>query len=232
MTSPRPLHGKWYEDACGTAFGMELIGERWSILVVRELMLGGRRFSDLRASLPGISAKVLAERLASLAATGVLVRRRLPPPAPAQVYELTQWGYLAEPVIQELGRWAARSPEHNPQLALSPVSFMLSLRTMLDREKAGEFEVSVGITLGGDSFLAELRRGELPVRRAAPGEGEIGLSAAVAPPLVRVVYGSEDPAVVAGRGELALRGDIELIRRFVALFALPAKLTAGSPPPR
>lgn len=226
--SPQPFHGKWYEDACGTAFGMELIGERWSILVVRELMLGGRRFSDLRASLPGISAKVLTERLASLEVTGVLTRRRLPPPAPAQVYELTEWGYLAEPVIQELGRWAARSPAHNPQLALSPVSFMLSLRTMLDHAKARNLEVSVGITLGGDSFLAELRDGEMPVRRAAAGEGEIGLSAPVALPLLRVVYCTEDPEVLAGQGEIALRGEIARIRRFLALFALPPKLA----PPR
>lgn len=70
-------HGKWYQDACGTAFAMELVGERWSILIIRELMLGGRRFSDLRASLPGISAKVLAERLAGLEAARVLVRRKL-----------------------------------------------------------------------------------------------------------------------------------------------------------
>src|SRR5215218_1412210 len=96
-------HGKWYGDACGTAFAMELVGERWSMLIIRELMLGGRRFGDLRGSLPGISAKVLTERLAGLEEAGVLTRRKLPPPAAAQVYELTPWGYLAEPAIQELG---------------------------------------------------------------------------------------------------------------------------------
>ncbi|MFN3510778.1 MAG: winged helix-turn-helix transcriptional regulator, partial [Tsuneonella troitsensis] len=80
---------------------MELIGERWSLLIVRELMFGGRRFSDIRANLPGISAKVLTERLESLEQSGVLVRRRLPPPASAQVYELTAFGYAAEPLIQE-----------------------------------------------------------------------------------------------------------------------------------
>ena len=77
-TESQEKHGKWYQDACGTAFAMELIGERWSLLIVRELMLGGRRFSDLRASLPGISAKVLTERLASLEQAGVLVRRNPP----------------------------------------------------------------------------------------------------------------------------------------------------------
>ena len=66
-TNPPPAaHGRWYDDACGTAFGLELLGERWSLLIVRELFFGPRRFSDIRAELPGISAKVLTERLAGL----------------------------------------------------------------------------------------------------------------------------------------------------------------------
>ena len=69
-------HGRWYDDACGTAFALELVGERWSLLIVRELMFGGRRFSDLRAGLPGISAKVLTERLEGMEAAGKIVQRR------------------------------------------------------------------------------------------------------------------------------------------------------------
>ncbi len=222
--SSQKLHGRWYEDACGTAFAMELVGERWSMLIVRELMLGGRRFSDLRASLPGLSAKVLTERLASLEQAGVLTRRKLPPPASSQVYELTEWGYLAEPVIQELGRWAARSPAHDPTLPLSPVSFMLSLRTMIDREAARTLDVSAGFTVSGESFLAELNGGEMPVRRAQPGEGEIGFAAPVALPLLRVFYGKQDPVEAAEAGAIALRGDPQLARRFTALFALPPKV--------
>ena len=79
------LHGRRYEDACGTALGLEILGERWALLVVRELMLGPKRFGDLRASLPGLSANVLTQRLEGLEAAGVLVRRRLPPPASVQV---------------------------------------------------------------------------------------------------------------------------------------------------
>jgi len=80
-TEPRrpdaDVHGRWYNDACGTAFGMELVGERWSLLIVRELMFGALRFSALRANLPGISAKVLTERLEKLEGAGVLVHRTL-----------------------------------------------------------------------------------------------------------------------------------------------------------
>src|SRR5687768_5381877 len=156
-------HGKWYQDACGTAFAMELVGERWSMLIIRELMLGGRRFSDLRGSLPGISAKVLTERLTGLEQAGVLVKSKLPPPAATQVYELTAWGYLAEPAIQELGRWAARSPEHDPTLPLSPVGFMLSLRTMVDNEAANSLSGTIGLETGGESFVGHLVGGELPI---------------------------------------------------------------------
>ena len=217
-------HGKWYQDACGTAFAMELVGERWSMLIIRELMLGGRRFSDLRASLTGISAKVLTERLASLEQAGIVTRRKLPPPAATQVYELTEWGYLAEPAIQELGRWAARSPEHNPQLPLTPVSFMLSLRTMIDPEKARKLDLSVGVTVAGESFLAELRGGEMPVRRAEPGEGEVNFETPVPLPLLRVFYGKYPLEDVEAGGDLKVTGDRDLARRFVELFALPDKV--------
>lgn len=217
-------HGKWYQDACGTAFAMEIVGERWSILIIRELMLGGRRFSDLRASLPGISAKVLTERLGGLEQQGVVARRKLPPPAATQVYELTEWGYLAEPAIQELGRWAARSPEHNPQLPLSPVSFMLSLRTMIDREAARQFDATVGFTVSGESFLAELRGGEMPVRRAEPGPADAWISAEAPLPLLRVIYGKQPLDEALRAGAVSLAGDQALAERFVALFSLPDKV--------
>ena len=132
-------HGRWYGDACGTAFGLELLGERWSLLIVRELMFGPRRFTDIRAHLPGISAKVLTERLAGLEASDVVQRIAVPEPTPAQLYGLTEWGYATEPIMQALGRWASASPLHDPTLPLSPISFMLSLRTMLAlvRDHAG-----------------------------------------------------------------------------------------------
>ena len=94
-----------YEDACGTAHALDLIGERWALLVMRELMLGPKRFSDIRADLPGISANTLTQRLEGLEQRGLVVRQKLPPPASGQVYGLTEWGYQAEPIMQ--ARWAA-----------------------------------------------------------------------------------------------------------------------------
>ncbi|MDD3798275.1 MAG: winged helix-turn-helix transcriptional regulator [Novosphingobium sp.] len=218
-------HGKWYGDACGTAFALELIGERWSLLIVRELMLGARRFSDLRASLPGISAKVLTERLEGLEEAGVLVKRKLPPPAAAQVYELTEWGYMAEPAIQELGRWAARSPGHNPALPLSPVSLMLSMRTMLDREAARPLAATMRFEVGEDAYFARLADGELAVARAAEGDSVPDFTVRMNRPLpyLRVAYGKQPLDAVEAEGELTVTGDRELARKVFAVFSLPPK---------
>ncbi len=108
ITKRKGSEKRRYDDSCGTAHALELIGDRWALLVMRELMLGPRRFSQLRADLPGISANVLAQRLGDLERTGLLERLKLPPPASMQVYGLTRWGYEAEPITQALGRWAAR----------------------------------------------------------------------------------------------------------------------------
>src|SRR5947208_8127728 len=97
-------------DGCAAAHALELIGDRWALLVVRELVLGPKRFTDLRAGLPRISPNVLAQRLEELERTAIVRRRKLPAPAAAWVYELTDWGSQLEPVVMALGRWAARSP--------------------------------------------------------------------------------------------------------------------------
>jgi DNA-binding HxlR family transcriptional regulator len=186
-------HGKWYDDACGTAFALELIGERWSLLIVRELMFGPRRFGELRGGLPGISAKVLTERLESLEAGGVLRRRRLPSPASAQVYELTPWGYGAEEALKALGYWAASSPDHDPTLPLSPASLMMSFRTMFEPARlAGR---AVGVTLSGtlrigsDRFFVEVANNALRAERGDLALPDFTLTAPEAPPIAAMVYG-------------------------------------------
>lgn len=220
-----PGHGRWYGDACAAAFALELVGERWALLVMRELMLGPRRFSDLRASLPGISAKVLTQRLESLESAGVLVRRRLPPPAAAQVYELTEWGYEAEEVLQVLGRWAVRSPAHDPTLPLTPVALMLSLRTMIDLARSEGFALTVAFDVGGERFLARLEDGEYRVARSADPDEPADLHLAAPAPLafLRLFYGKILMAELERDMGLTVAGDRDLAERFVALFALPAK---------
>ena len=205
-----------YEDACGTAHGLELIGERWALLVLRELMLGPRRFSDLRSDLPGISANVLAQRLAELEERGLVRRSRLPPPASIQVYEATEWGLEAEPIIQVLGRWAARSPRHDPRMPISATSVMISFKTMLDKERSAGFVARVGFRLGENRFMGEIRNGQFTVRREEPDGADIVFSCTPTE-LAAVVYGG------APIGTIGVEGDLEAARRFVTLFPLPPK---------
>lgn len=203
---------------------MELIGERWSLMIVRELMLGPRRFSDLRASLPGISAKVLTERLASLEEVGALKREKLPPPAGVHVYALTPWGLAAEPSLQELGRWAAKHSGHDPLLPLSAVSLMISMRTMFDARAAGEMTVSIGFVIAGEQFNAQVADGQITVAR-----GEAVAPAAVfrvpdAAALAALIYAKLPAEELEREGGLIIEGDRDLALRYVSLFQLPEKL--------
>ncbi|WP_339345793.1 winged helix-turn-helix transcriptional regulator [uncultured Sphingomonas sp.] len=208
---------RWYDDACGTALGLELLGERWAMLVVRELMFGPRRFSELRAGLPGISANVLTQRLDGLARAGVLVRHD----APWRCYELTPWGYEAEETIQALGRWAARSPDHDPALPLSAASMMLSLRTMLDRGRAVGLSLTIGFRFPRDSFVARLADGALPVVRAsAAGDAVFATTPEV---MAAVIYAKRPIAEAEAAGDLAFAGNRAAAAAFIDLFHLPAK---------
>src|ERR687889_2611556 len=156
-----------YDDACAAAHALDLVGERWALLVVRELVLGPKRFTDLRAGLPNVSPNVLAQRLRELEAAGVVRRRKLPPPAASRVYELTPWGEELEPVIIRLGRWGARSPLRPRDAELGVDSLVLSLRTMFDPVAAEGLEASYELRLGEDTFRAVVTDGRFEVDRGA-----------------------------------------------------------------
>jgi DNA-binding HxlR family transcriptional regulator len=212
-----------YDDACAAAHALDLIGERWALLVMRELMPGPKRFSDLRAGLPGISANVLTQRLEGLEASGVLRRRRLPPPAAARVYELTEWGYQAEPVLRALGRWAARSPAHDPGRPFSTASFVLSLRTMFDSGLAAGLDARVGFRLGAEAFLARIADGDFTFV-AGPSDGADVTFTGTPSMLSRAIYGGELLAALEAEGALRVEGDRSVAERFVTLFPLPDKV--------
>lgn len=217
------LGKRWYDDACGTALAMELVGERWSLLIVRELMFGPRRFGELRGGLPGISANVLTQRLAGMEAVGILKKIRLPPPASVQAYQLTELGYAAEVAIQELGRWAARSPLHDATLPFSAASAMLSFRTMIDRSRSADLDSSVGFRLGEDTFLTRVNVGGISIRRGDPAADVVFVTDPVT--LASIVYGGRPIADAEHAGVLQIEGNRVLAERFVTLFPLPAKIS-------
>ena len=212
-----------YDDACGTAHALEVFGDRWALLAMRELMLGPRRFSQLRADLPGISASILTQRLSDLERRKVLAKTKLPPPAATPVYELTEWGYEAEPITSAMGRWAARSPSHDPSRRISGVSLLLSFRTMLDIGRCSDFEACLGFKFGEDVYGARLSRNGLSVEQGDPPDPHVRFAGAPAA-LGAAVYSQAPLARLEAEGLLEISGDHSLAERFLTLFPLPEPL--------
>jgi DNA-binding HxlR family transcriptional regulator len=216
-----------YDDACGAAHALDLVGERWALLVIREMMFGPRRFGELKASLTGISANVLTQKLEALEEAGVVERRRLPPPASVQVYDLTEWGREIRPVFGMLGMWAARSPSHDPTLPLSPISMMMSFQTMFHAERAGGVDVTVNFRFGEDRFTARVADGALAVERGQAAGADVTVTGAP-PALAGHVYAGQPLEGLAAAGLLAVEGERDALERFAALFELPPKVGAAA----
>lgn len=215
-----------YDDGCAAAHALELVGERWALLVARELMLGPKRFTDLRASLPGISPNVLTQRLEEMEQAAIIRRRRLPPPAASWVYELTEWGLELEPIIQSIGRWAARSPVMPMGRPMSLNSVILSLRTMFSADKAGDFAACLELRLQDHVFQAQVRDGVLDISPGAAHKPDAIIE--TNPDLLAgIIYGGVSIADAAAGGGLRLTGDETVVRRFVTLFPLPEKAPAA-----
>src|SRR4051812_26753827 len=149
-----------YGQGCGTAYALDLVGDRWALLVVRELVLGPKRFSDLRDGLPGIGPNVLSQRLKELEQVGVLRRRVLPPPAASTVYELTEWGAELEDVVVRLGRWGARSPDMPRDAETRPDWLVLGMRAVYDPDDE-PVPTLYELHLGDEVFWARVDDGSL-----------------------------------------------------------------------
>jgi DNA-binding HxlR family transcriptional regulator len=205
-----------YDDACGLAHALDLIGERWALMVLRELSFGPRRFSELRADLPGISANVLTQRLTELEERGLVRKSKLPPPASVQVYEATDWGLEAAPVIRALGKWAARSPMHDTSLPVSPVSIMMSMETMFDPSLASGLTARGGFCLGETQFCGEVRVGSFRAWRGDCPDADFRLSGTPGQ-LGGILYGGAPLDI------MQFDGDRSAAERFTSLFHLPPK---------
>src|SRR3954462_1721422 len=157
------------EDGCGIAHSQELLGQRWALLVVRELVLGPKRFTDLRVGIPDISPNVLGQRLRELEESGIVRRRKLAPPSAAHVYELTEWGRELEPAILSLGRWASGSPSFPAGAEMGPDSLVLALKATFDPAKADGLDASYELWLGEAPFNISVKGKAF---EAARGEAE------------------------------------------------------------
>jgi len=192
------------------------------MLILRELAYGSRRFSELRSDLPGISANVLTQRLSEMEERGLVTRKKLAPPASVQVYEATPWALEVAPVIGKLGRWAARSPAHDPTLPLSHAAIMMSLETMIDPARAKGMTNRIGFRFGGVTYSAVLRDGEFRVERG-PVDGCEVVITGTPEELAAVIYGG------APLDSIGIEGDREVARRLATLFPLPDKVLLANP---
>lgn len=217
-----------YDDGCGMAHALDLVGERWALLVVRELLLGPKRFTDLRAGLPGVSPNVLSQRLRELEDFGVVTRRKLAPPAGSWVYELSDWGQELEPVVKQLGRWGARSPLKPSDLPLGVDSLILSMRTMFDAEAARDLSATLNLRLGEDHFHARVADGTIDADRGLATDPDTVVEAP-AQLLAGIIYGGLPADDAVKTGELRITGDRAVFDRFIQLFPLPA-LAHTQPP--
>jgi DNA-binding HxlR family transcriptional regulator/putative sterol carrier protein len=215
-----------YQDGCAMAHALDLIGERWALLVIRELILGPKRFTDLRAGLPGISPNVLTQRLEELERTAILRRRKLPSPAAAWVYELTDWGVQLEPAIMALGRWAARSP-FLPQAGLNADSLILSFRTMFDPRAAEGFNASIELRIGENRFHAKVTHGQMELIRGRADQADVVIEGD-SDALASVVYGGRKFSDALRTGDLRVEGDKSIAKRFLTLFPLPERAPAAA----
>ena len=209
-----------YADPCGIARALDRIGERWALLVVRELLLGPKRFTDLRAGLPSASPNVLSQRLRELEASGAIQRQKLPPPANATVYELTAWGRELEPVILALARWGSRATPV-PQGDLSVTALMIALQTTFDPAASEGVRGRVELRLGAERFCARVTRSRLELSSGAC-ESSDAVITADAVCLRQIVFGQQDLARARRAGELQMAGDEALATRFLSLFRRPA----------
>jgi DNA-binding HxlR family transcriptional regulator len=208
-----------YQDGCAFAQALDMLGERWALLVVRELIFGPRRFTDLKAALVGIAPNMLSARLSDLEAGGVLCRTELPRPARGQAYALTNWGQELAPVFTVLGRWAARNPRLRFGLPLTVSAAVLSLRAMFRGDLAAGVALEIGLELSGEPFCLRIAAGELtvePGRSAAPMAGVAGDQNL----LLSVLYAGQSWAEAEAAG-LTLSGDQRVLETLARLFPMP-----------
>lgn len=215
-----------YEDGCAFAQGLDLVGERWALLVIRELVFGPKRFTDIKRDLSGIATNVLSQRLTDLEEAGVILRRDLPPPARATVYDLTAWGRELVPVFKVMGRWAARSPHLRGGLPLSVNAALLSLTAMFRPGRSKGFEAALEMRFDGLPFTVTVAGRQLAVEPGHHPDPQVVITGDQNI-LLHVVYMRLplDEAMAQG---LRIEGDMAVMERFATLFPMPQPAPLGA----
>jgi DNA-binding HxlR family transcriptional regulator/putative sterol carrier protein len=215
------MSGRTYGSYCGIAYALELVGERWALLVIRDLILGPKRFTDLRRGLPRIPSNVLSARVKELESAGIIRRRLVPRPESGVVYELTEFGQELEDVILRLGRWGARTlGEPRPEDTVNADSMMLALRATFRPEAARGLRASYELRLGEIVFHARVDKGALEVAEGPLPDADLTLESDLA--LRRLMSGELSPRDAVKSGKVRIVGKIDLLERFAEIFRIPS----------
>ena len=222
MTKPKKNPSLRYDEGCLAAHALNLIGDRWALLVVRELMFTAKRFQMIRSGIPGITASVLTGRLAQLIQAGVIKHEER-----LSIYTLTEEGKALLPVLEELCRWALKVPGHDPSRFISPTALMISMGVNLIAERAGSLKASAGFDFDTEAFEMTLCDGLLTTKAVSKAQTPFvikgnGNQQAAA------VYGPAPLSALISKGVVEVTGDIDEAQTFLSLFELQKSHSAPS----
>jgi DNA-binding HxlR family transcriptional regulator len=210
-----------YGDRCGVARALDLVGERWALLVVRELLLGPKRFTDLRTGLPHVSPDILAQRLRELEESGIVRRGKLPPPAGSRIYELTERGQELEPIVLALGRFGSVAPFPPGEAEIGVDAVVVALKSLFSASAADGLGASYELRLGEQHFSVRVGDGRLDVTRGSARAPDAIIESDPGT-LATVLWHGRKVEEARRAGDLAIEGDLRAVKRFLALFQLPA----------
>ena len=207
-----------YEQYCAVARGLDVIGDRWTLLLVRDLLLGPKRYKDLLSGLPGIGTNLLADRLKELEAAGLIERTVLPPPAGSAVYQLTETGQSLETVMTALGRWGARflGPPKKTDVMV-PRAYFVAMRGVFSPEPAAGITLTYEVRIGDLVFEVRVADGRLTTREGAVRNPDVVLSMEVET-LNALMFHTLTPAAALASGRVKIgKGDLKALERFIAI---------------
>jgi len=211
-----------YQQYCGLAYALDIVGERWTLLIIRELISGPRRFKDLLDGLRGISTNLLAERLKALVEQGLLLQHTLPPPAGSTVYELTPLGRSLEPTLLELGRWGSQfvPPTWQDATLLRLGSYALTFKTFFRPAEAQGIDETYELRIGGEVLQVKVKDGHIDVQ-----QGELFRPDAVIhtdmPTFMQLLPGELQPQAAIAEGRVCVEGDPTALDRLLQMCGLP-----------
>jgi DNA-binding HxlR family transcriptional regulator/putative sterol carrier protein len=218
--------GKRYEQYCPVARTLDVVGERWTLLIVRDLLMGPKRYTDLRAGLPGIATDILTARLRSLEEAGFIRRRELPRPAPATVYELTEAGNRLKPVILTLGQ-VGIGTLGGPGAAedVRAERIVIGLRVSFHRDEFADLTETYELTIDGEPFTVEVRNGSVETSLGTADDPAFRLRTD-SETLIALLTGELAPGTALSGHRAELDGERKALTRFVEAFAFPAVAAA------